>query len=128
MRSVGERSDRKEKIVLIIEAGEYALSTRKLVLESAGLNVLSAVSAEQAFELLKRAEADLALVDTDITDEPLKSIAAKLRNDRGIPVYMISGREWPPEEVRGLVEGSFQKASDPQIMVNEVLNFLGKAG
>lgn len=126
MRPVGESRDRKEKIVLIIEAGEYALSTRKLVLESAGLNVLSAVSAAQAFRLLERSKADVALLDTDISDIPLPEIAKTLKQEHGIPVFSIAGRQWEPENMRGLVQGNFQKTTDPQLMVNEVLSFLGK--
>lgn len=118
---------RKEKIVLIIEAGEYALSTRKLVLETAGLNVISAVTAEQAYRLLNRCKIDVALLDTDISDEPLADIARRLTQEGGLDVFALTAREWEPDELRGLVRGIFQKMNDPQIMVNGVLEYLGEA-
>lgn len=116
---------RKEYIVLIVEAGETALSTRKLVLESAGLNVLSAVAANQAYKLMERSEADVAIVDTDVSDLPLPEFCRDLREQFGFPVYVLSGTQFMPDSFKHVADGHFEKMQDPHHMVTEIIRVLG---
>lgn len=53
-----------------MEAGETSLSTRKLVIESAGYNCLSAISAEQALQLARSYPVHAVILDSDIDDVP----------------------------------------------------------
>lgn len=127
MQSTHKRTGkhRKEYIILIVEAGETALSTRKLLLETAGLNVLSAVTAEQALTLLQRCSTDMAIVDNDIRDKPLRKFCDQLRRDFGLPVYILSPAQWIPDDLKDVADGHFEKMNDPQQLVEKVIESLG---
>jgi DNA-binding NtrC family response regulator len=112
---------RKMRVFLIIEAGEVALSSRKLLAESAGYNVLSAISAKQAFALVDQHPVDLAIVDVQVHDIPLRDILIEIkRRFPDIPLYLMTPQSWPPEEVKDLIDGFFEKMLDPEIMIKEL--------
>ena len=114
-------SVRKLRVFLIVEAGETALSTRKLVVESVGFNCLSAVATRQAYELLERHSADLLIFDTSVTDVPLREAITELkRRLNGVPCYLLSSRPWAPDDAKDLVDGVFEKMRDPLEMIHEL--------
>ncbi len=109
---------RKQRVFLIVEAGEIGLSTRKLILETAGFNVLSAVTARQGLDLSAQHPTDAVLFDTDVHDlAPADAIRSFKQEHPQRPVYLLASRPWPPDELRGLVDGVFEKMDDPRIMV-----------
>jgi len=114
-------SVRKLRVFLIVEAGETALSTRKLVVESVGFNCLSAVATRQAYQLLDHHSADLVIFDTSVTDVPLREALTELkRRLNGVPCYLLSSRAWAPDDVKDLVDGVFEKMRDPLEMTREL--------
>lgn len=70
-----------------------SISTRKLVIETAKFNVLTAYSAQEALDTLQQFPAIAgAVVDADIPGMPCESLVGGLKAIKpGIPVVVISG-------------------------------------
>ena len=112
---------RKAIVALTVEPGETSLSTRKLVIESAGFNCLSAVTARQALELAQVHPIHAALIDSDIDD--LESFIKSLQRLRpGIRVYVLSGQGWASQQLRPHIARVFQKLADPREIVEELIS------
>lgn len=118
-------SRRKERVFLILEPGQLALSTRKLILEAAGYNVLSAVTGKQALEFCKNHPVDAAILDNETPDVPLSELIDRLRAFRDMPVYLLSHRAWPPDDIKHKVTDVFEKISDPREMVKAIAAHFG---
>lgn len=106
---------------MTVEAGETSLSTRKLVIESAGYNCISAISAEQALHLAEVYPVHAVILDSDVTDLPPSEFidsVTRLRPD--VPVYLLSHDAWTPPELRSRVKKAFRKMGDPRELVHEL--------
>lgn len=68
-----------------------SISTRKLVIESAKLNVITAYSGAEAIETLKRYPAvDGVVCNREVRDIPLHKLIAALKEcNRNVPVIMV---------------------------------------
>ncbi len=109
---------KKSRVFLIVEAGQSGLSTRKMILETAGYNVLSVLSARGALEMLRQHPIDAVLFDVDVHDLPPRDFVDTLKREHPErAVFVLANRPWPPDELRGLVEGAFDKMEDPQEMI-----------
>lgn len=76
----------------LVVDNEYpgSISTRKLVLESAKLNVLTAYTDEEAIHTLERfPNVDGVVLDTQLKGRPCAELIAQLRN-REVPVPIIT--------------------------------------
>ncbi|HVN94354.1 MAG TPA: response regulator [Terracidiphilus sp.] len=73
---------------------QYAgtISTRKLVIETAMLNVLTAYSGDEGIELLKRfPRVDGIILDSEVDGQSCGDIVAELRKIRpGLPIITVS--------------------------------------
>jgi CheY-like chemotaxis protein len=69
-----------------------SISTRKLVIETAMLNVLTAYSAEEAIETLERfPNVDGVVMDTEVPGLPCRELIARLRGIRSeLPIITVS--------------------------------------
>lgn len=77
---------------LLVVDNEYpgSISTRKLVLESAKLNVLTAYTPDEAIRVLERfPNVDGIVLDTQLKGLPCAELIARMRN-RPIPVPVIT--------------------------------------
>jgi DNA-binding NtrC family response regulator len=74
-----------------------SISTRKLVIETAKFNVVTAYSATEAVELLRRfPNVDGAVVDVGVNDISCDHLVEQLKEIRpGLPVIAISGPRHP---------------------------------
>jgi len=82
------------KSILVVDDDPDVVETTKIVLESAGYNVMSASNTREATELLDRTTPDLILLDVMMAevDEGFR-FSHKLRRDEklsGIPIIMLS--------------------------------------
>jgi DNA-binding response OmpR family regulator len=118
-------ASRKHRVLLIIEPGETSLSSRKLLVESAGYNALSAVGAQQGLDLLKEHKIDLAILDVECRDMPLNEFirAARERYPK-LPIFALSPDPEAPDEIKGQVQGVVERMSDPKRLVAQVEEFL----
>ncbi len=114
-------NNRKELVFLIVEAGQTGLSTRKMVLETAGYNVLSTVTAEQALRFAEKYPVDVVLLDVDVHDIDGPEFIRRLRvRVPRLPVFLLASHPWPPEDLSGMVDGVFEKMEDPAAMVEQL--------
>ncbi len=110
---------KKHRVFLIVEAGQTGLPTRKMILATAGFNVLSAVTARDALRMSNEHPTDAILFDIDVHDMPAPAVLAQLKQQHPErPIFLLASRPWPPDELRGLVDGVFDKMDDPRDMVS----------
>lgn len=100
------------------------ISTRKLVIETAMLNVLTAYSSEEGIEMLKRFPAvDGIVLDTEVDGPPCKEIVAALRNVRAdLPVITVS----PSGLVRCGNEDYHVSSYDPHDLLEQINKICSK--
>jgi DNA-binding response OmpR family regulator len=112
---------KKHHVFLIVEAGQTGLSTRKMILEAAGYNVLSAVTCGDALAMSKQHPTDAVLFDIDVRDMPARELLSRLKQERpDRPIFLLASRPWAPDELKGLVDGVFDKMEDPHHMVSSL--------
>jgi DNA-binding NarL/FixJ family response regulator len=115
------RMSRKEICFLTVEAGETGLSTRKLVIETAGYNCVSAVTAQEGLKLLEMHPIAAVILDTDVTDLPPADFIKQAKRSRPeLPVYFLAKQNFIPRELEGQVAGVIEKMSDPRHMVEHL--------
>ncbi|HYH00707.1 MAG TPA: hypothetical protein VD837_16360 [Terriglobales bacterium] len=114
-------ASKKHLVFMTVEAGETALSTRKLVIESAGYNCLSAVSGHQALRLAEIYPVHAVVLDADVTDiPPVEFIDSISRLCPNIPIYYLSHDGWTPPELSKRVKATLRKMGDPRELVQEL--------
>ena len=116
---------RRPKVILDIEAGQTGLSTRKLVLESFGYNVLAAASGRESLLLFKNHEIHGVLLDESANDVPLQKLTAEIKALRTIPIVLVSNSSFIPDDLRHTVDRAIDKLDDPQEAVNALDQLLG---
>lgn len=116
---------RRPKVILDIEAGQTGLSTRKLVLESFGYNVLAAASGREAQPLLKQHPLHAVLLDSSTNDIPLPELASQIKASYHLPIVLLGDHAFIPENLRGYVDRAIEKLRDPKETVEILDNLLG---
>lgn len=116
---------RRPKVILDIEAGQTGLSTRKLVLESFGYNVLAAATAQAAQPLLKRHPIDAVLLDSSTNDIPLEDLTSQIKATYHLPIVLVGDNPFVPQELRPYVEKAVEKLRDPKDTVEILDKLLG---
>jgi len=85
-------------LILLVDDDELALRVRRLVLEAASYEVLTASSASQALNLVSAQRFDLVITDRAVTGSG-QGLAAELRRlIPSLPVITLSGGSAPQEE------------------------------
>ena len=112
-------------MILDIEAGQTGLSTRKLVLETFGYNVLAAASGHEALLLLKGYKIDGVLLDESANDVPLQKLTSEVKARGAIPIILVGNSSFIPDELRRTVDRAIEKLRDPQEAVNALDQVLG---
>jgi CheY-like chemotaxis protein len=116
---------RRPKVILDIEAGQTGLSTRKLVLESFGYNVLAAASGREAEPLLRQHPFDAVLLDSSTTDIPLQDLTSQIKGSYHLPIVLVGDNPFIPQELRPYVDKVVEKLRDPKDTVEILDNLLG---
>jgi CheY-like chemotaxis protein len=112
-------------VILDIEAGQTGLSTRKLILESFGYNVLAAASGREGLLLFKNHEIHGVLLDESANDIPLQKLTAEIKALAAIPVVLVGNSTYIPDDLRSTVDRAIEKLQDPQESVNALDQLLG---
>jgi DNA-binding NtrC family response regulator len=91
----------RDPIILCVDDEEIPLFFRKLVLQKAGFEVLTARSAALALEVLATSKVDLVLSDVLMPNVLGTELARLIKQDHpGMPVVLVSGvNEIPSEAV-----------------------------
>ena len=118
--------------VLLIDDSPVQLHVREAVLRSAGFSVLTATSAEQAFDLLQDQTVSSRL-QVIVTDHMLPgasgvSFVRELRNFRStVPVVVITGMHDAESEYAGLEITFLHKPCPPEVLIRQVREAIGRA-
>jgi DNA-binding response OmpR family regulator len=85
------RAKRRSTTVLVVDNERYVLDEVRALLESHGMEVLTAASGREAFDRLRSLSVDVALVDWQLEDEDGIALGRSLQRERGIPFVVFSG-------------------------------------
>jgi CheY-like chemotaxis protein len=103
-------------VVLMVEVEQpEGISARKLILETARHNVITAYSGQGAFELLRRfPNVDLAVIHTEIEDDAFERTVRQLKKVRAdLPIVAITPISGQQAKDVDYVISSF----DPQLLL-----------
>ncbi|KAA9006709.1 response regulator transcription factor [Histidinibacterium aquaticum] len=109
-----------EITVLVVDDEPAVRETLRSGLIMEGWTVLEAWDRETLFEQLRDHEVDVVTLDLNLGEEDGLGIAVDLRNERNIPVLMISGRNQPFDRVQGLESGADDYIVKP-FLIREVV-------
>jgi len=114
----------KQHLVLCIDDDEIALRVRKLLLGSAGYEVLVAVSGEEGVEVLRQNPVDLVLADHFLSAKTGTEIAREMKQLKpDVPILIVSASA---EEPAGLefADGFLPKGDAPDVLLAAIARLL----
>jgi two-component system, cell cycle response regulator DivK len=119
------------KIVLNIEDNEENRRLVRRLLQYQGYNVLEAVSAKQALELLDTCIPDLILLDINMPDEDGYSLTMKLKMNPSlnkVPIIAITANALKGDRERTFqagCDGYIEKPIDIEVFLDTMNRFIG---
>lgn len=109
------------KTVLFVDDEPSILKVRRLIFEALGYSVLTAISGEEALEVLERHLVDAVVLDYLMPGMDGAETARRIRQLRSdIPIILSSGCLTVPERVLEFVTVTVEKATRPEALI-EVL-------
>jgi CheY-like chemotaxis protein len=119
--------EQSNPVILCVDDEPNSLILRKMVLEKAGYQVLTASSANQALEVLSSARIDLVLSDQLMPGRTGTELAREVKSRfPGLPVILISGvNEIPPDA--DTADVFMSKVEGPIAMCEKISNVLGRS-
>jgi DNA-binding NtrC family response regulator len=116
-------ADRKT-LILCVDDEETPLFFRKLVLQKAGFDVLTATSAMQALDILAASSVDLVLYDVLMPNISGTELVRLIKERQpAMPVILVSGvNEIPPEAVHA--DMFISKLEGPEAMLGKIKGLL----
>jgi CheY-like chemotaxis protein len=123
-----ESSNLGRKTVLCAEDDEEQLTSRKMVFESAGFDVLLARSGAEALQLFQAHSVDAVVLDYWMPRMKGLSVAREMKQLRpNIPILVLSGFSSLPDETIGIVDTWLQKRDvEPGELLAEVNRLMEK--
>jgi CheY-like chemotaxis protein len=98
MRSLPPDSSRP--LILCIDDAEIALRVRRILLTTAGYNVITSASGEVGLELFKQDAVDLVVADHFLTDKTGTEIAREMKTLKPhVPILIVSAAADTPEGI-----------------------------
>ncbi len=108
------------KTVLCADDDDNDLAARKMVLESAGLTVLTARSGAEALETFRTRKPDVVVLDYWMPGMKGVSVAGEMKSLRpDVPIMVLSGFASLPDETVGVVDAWIQKR-DAEVLLREL--------
>jgi CheY-like chemotaxis protein len=113
------------KQLLCVDDDLETLRIRKLLLESKGYSVLTAISGETALELLSNVHVDLVLLDYVMPGMDGSKLAEAIREQfPWLPIIAVSGVEELPGRLLQNVDASVSKGGDPERLLSAIADSL----
>jgi len=111
-------------VVLCIDDDDLALRVRKLLLSSAGYNVLTASSGEAGLEILKHNPINLVIADHFLSAKTGTEIAREMKELRPeVPILIVSGADEAPGGLE-FADGFLPKAEATQVLLDTMARLL----
>jgi CheY-like chemotaxis protein len=111
-------SNATAKTILFVDDEPSILNMRRLVFETLGYAVLTAISGEEALEALERHSVDAVVVDylmPGMNGEETARCVRKLRGD--IPIILSSGCLTVPESALEVMTAVVEKSAAPEVLI-----------
>ena len=123
------------KTVLMIDDEPDFPRIARRILEPAGFRFESAGTAEEGWERLQASRPDLVIVDWNLPGKSGPEFCRRVREDSrfgGMPLVMLTVRNLPEEQLRGLKESSadlyLTKPINPDELLARIESLLGMLG
>ena len=114
---VSPRSSRK-RLILCIDDQRQGLHARKLILESAGYEVITASSGRAGLRLLKRHPVHLVILDYRMPKMNGAAVAREIRRSYPhVPILMLSGQIDVPRSASSAVDVFVAKGQPPAVLL-----------
>jgi len=121
----GEKTTSEALTVLCIDDDATGLSTRKMLLESAGYHVIEARSGAEGIELFRSHRVGAVILDYWMTEMKGTAVAFELKRiDPSVPIIVLSGVSDLPGEAVGVIDRWLVKGSHRGEKLLESLNSL----
>ena len=117
------------KLLLCVDDRPTSLEVRRLILERAGYEVLTASDGTAGLELFASRPVDLVVLDYNMPEPNGAAVAKRMRTLKPeVPVIMLSAHFEPPAEVDGLVDAYVTKGENPRVLLDQIRRLVnGKA-
>ncbi len=117
-------SDAKRPLILCIDDAEVALRIRKLLLSSAGYDVLTAPSGEEGLELFRQNSVDMVIADHFLSDKSGAEIAAEMKEIKPqVPILIVSAAAEAPKGLE-FADGFLSKGEGPDALLDTIARLL----
>lgn len=114
----------KRPLILCIDDAEVALRIRKLLLSSAGYEVLAAASGEEGLELFRQNPVDMVIADHFLSDKSGAEIAAEMKQIKPqVPILIVSAAAEAPKGLE-FADGFLSKGEGPDALLDLIAKLL----
>ena len=117
---------RNKKLILCIDDYKQGLHARKLVLETAGYNVITAGSGRIGLRLLQSHPVHFVILDYRMPEMDGEAVAREIRRTHpGLPIIMLSGQIGVSKRASSAVDAFVAKGQPPAVLLG-CLNLLSE--
>jgi CheY-like chemotaxis protein len=117
---VSPRSSRK-KLVLCIDDEQASLHARRLVLQSAGYDVVTASSGRIGLRLLERHPVQVVILDYRMPEMDGEAVAREIRRTHPhVPILMLSGQIEVAKRASSAVDAFVAKGQPPAVLLGHL--------
>ena len=118
-------TDPEKHLVLCIDDERIGLRVRKLLLEGAGYEVLTAPDGPSGLNSFENNPIEVVLLDYSMPGMDGGEVAAQMRRSKPeVPILLLSAYVGLPAEIDGLVNGYLTKADDAATLLERLHNLL----
>ncbi len=115
----------EKHLVLCIDDERIGLRVRKLLLEGAGYNVLTAPDGPSGLASFDAHPVEAVLLDFSMPGMDGGEVAAQMRSRKPeVPILLLSAYVGLPAEIDGLVDGNLTKADDAATLLSRLQSLL----
>ena len=110
-----------KKLILCIDDYKQGLHARKLILEAAGYDVITASSGRIGLRLLGRHPVQLVILDYGMPEMNGEAVAREIkRTHPHVPILMLSGQLDIPKRASSAVDAFVAKGQSPAVLLGEL--------
>jgi CheY-like chemotaxis protein len=112
-------------MILCVDDEPVVLATRKLVLQSAGYQVMTARDGHEGLSVFAAQEFDAVLLDYAMPGMDGGAVAAEMkRRNPEVPILMLSAHMFLPDAALASVDAYLTKSEGPVAMLNTLKSLL----
>ena len=112
-------------VLLCIDDEPVVLRVTKLLLETAGYDVLTAENGQEGVRIFHSSHVDAVILDYRMPEMNGGMVARMMRNLKPqVPIIMYSGYQVSPDDLDGLVDMYLVKGQDPRVLLMTIEQLL----